>query len=88
MSNGESYEGEWSGGVFNGFGSYQWPDQTYYSGFFKDGFKDGSGKYVTKNGQSFEGNWERGKRNGKGILWKDGKTIEGLWANDKFLRTF
>lgn len=55
-----------------------------YWGEWKEGKKDGSGKYTWENGTVFDGLWKANMRNGKGILtMKDGTTYEGSWTNDK-----
>ena len=38
-------------------GIYIWPDGTRYDGFWKNGKRDGLGRYVYANGNVYEGNW-------------------------------
>jgi len=38
------------------------------------------------NGERFEGYWRDGKKEGKGRLFSaEGKVIEGVWKNDKYI---
>ena len=51
-----------------------------YEGSYRDGKRNGSGKFIWKNGESYEGDWQNGKKNGHGI-WKTlkGDYYEGDW---------
>ncbi|MCS5624183.1 MAG: hypothetical protein NZ735_09505 [Candidatus Marinimicrobia bacterium] len=58
-------------------------DGSYYKGQWKDGKRDGHGKYY-KNGEFYEGNWKNDKFDGYGVLSIGGNVVyQGLWVNGK-----
>ncbi len=60
LSNGESYEGNFVNGKFQGNGTYIWPDRRKYIGEWKNGKRDGKGAYYLPNLQKKVGLWANG----------------------------
>ena len=48
-----------------------------YTGQFKEGYPDGTGKYTWKNGNWYDGEWKRGVCEGKGTLHQGGTDMAG-----------
>lgn len=66
--------------VFNGQGTYRYPDGDVYVGSFKNSKRDGIGEYTYANGDKFTGNWAKDYRNGYGTMkFKNGDHYEGNW---------
>ena len=60
-----SYDGEWTSGKMNGYGSYIYSDGNRYDGYFKENRPDGKG--TSQYGEGFyEGSWSKGKHSGEG----------------------
>lgn len=61
-------------------------DGSMYIGDWKDGNRNGIGKYISKDGRSvYEGEWKDDKRNGKGTqTYEDGTKYEGEWREDLY----
>ena len=58
----------------------------FYYGEVKDKKFDGIG-VLNATEYTYAGEWKNGKKNGIGkYIYKDGKRIEGIWGNDKFIR--
>lgn len=56
-----------------------------YDGYWKDGFREGSGTYTWKAGHSYTGEWSAGKTHGKGRYeFADGTVYEGMFSKGKF----
>ncbi len=88
FSNGDTYRGEFKNDLRNGRGIYTFSDGTKYIGEFKDGQKHGSGRYIYVGGEEYVGEFKEGKKDGKGVcVYPNGKRLNGLWKNDKFVRT-
>ena len=47
--------------MFNGYGTYNFPNGSVYSGKFKDGLFHGEGVYILSDGTEFSGAFEFGK---------------------------
>ena len=60
----------------------------YYSGNFKNGNKEGKGKFFSTGQYSYEGQWKNDKLNGKGILkvWGTDEKFEGYFKDDLKLK--
>jgi len=58
-SNGDTYEGEYKKGLYNGFGILTTLEYTY-EGFFDDGLMNGEGILKLKSGGSFYGKFKNG----------------------------
>ena len=50
MSSGAVYEGEFSGGKFNGYGTIKWPSGSQYEGDFLNSYRTGYGVYTQADG--------------------------------------
>ena len=83
-SNGESYEGQYKYGLFNGYGKKKNYSELY-EGNFKDGRKHGKG-ILRKNGDfHFTGTFVDGKKQGHGVLLKtNGEKYIGHFKDDKY----
>ena len=90
------YEGEWKGGMKNGFvregkgKEYEKDGETaLYSGQWKSGKRDGKGTEYRDGHALYTGEWKNGMRNGEGkemdgngrVMWS------GKWANGKYKNT-
>jgi hypothetical protein len=77
--------GDWTGGVKTGDGTYEDSDGLRYEGHFIDGAFQGSGTAWYPDGSRYEGDWEDGKRNGEGV-WRDadGSRYTGQFREDAF----
>ena len=47
--------------MFNGYGTYNFPNGSVYSGEFKDGLFHGDGVYILSDGMEFEGVFDFGE---------------------------
>jgi len=66
-----------SGDCENGYGTVQY-DNGAYTGYFKDGYRNGYGVYAWSDGIKYEGNWDRGLQDGMGkMLWPTGEYFFG-----------
>ncbi|EPY26694.1 hypothetical protein AGDE_11139 [Angomonas deanei] len=83
-----TYEGQWAGGVFDGFGEHIQANYKY-RGEFRNGKREGEGTLFIKDGNApyrrvYEGEWLNGMRDGRGTQWtKDGEVYEGEFVADK-----
>ncbi len=72
------------GNCVDGYGKYTY-DNGYYTGFWKNGQKNGFGSYTWNYGDSFYGNWVNDKMDGYGFTnFKGGSTHSGLYLNSKY----
>jgi len=80
------YEGDCKDGLAHGEGFAKGIDE--YKGKFKNGLPHGQGKYKWSNGDCYDGNWKNGEMDGVGVFfdYKEDKTIEGKWKNNKFVK--
>jgi hypothetical protein len=58
---GHVYDGEFRNGMFNGQGTYSYPDGEKYVGKWKDGKRNDQGTYTTADGRVLEGIWADNK---------------------------
>lgn len=71
-----------SGNCINGYGKYRY-NNGIYSGFFKNGKRNGHGHFSWNNGDFYLGNWSNDLRNDYGsYFWKDGSHYTGEWKNN------
>jgi len=101
----KSYIGNFKDGLYDGYGIYKknshYPkakkkgmdDLESYEGYWKEGKKEGIGKYFNNNiheEQEYTGEWKNDLKNGKGIcIYKEGQKYEdGLKDGDKFEGTW
>ena len=83
-SNKELYDGDWSEGKRNGFGTLSKLDKKIYVGGWKEDMRDGKGMNYYSDSEFYDGEWACGKRCGWGkMTFKDGSTYEGEWRDDK-----
>lgn len=53
-----------------------------YSGYYKNGVKEGSGTFYFNPNESYEGQWKNGRQDGQGKLVKNGATVfDGKFRN-------
>ena len=86
---GTKYVGEFKDGKEHGKGTDAYADGDTYVGEFKDGIVHGQGTYTFVNGDKYVGEFKDGNAHGRGIeTFADGSPAkEGIWADDKFVRT-
>jgi len=80
------YDGEWSNGVFHGYGVCYFGEfgcEYRYEGYFVQGQREGKGTMYYASGNIYEGDWHEGKRHGKGkFTWKEnGSYYVGEFVN-------
>ena len=69
-----------SGDCKDGEGTMNYKSGTYM-GRWKDGLRDGIGKFVWNNGDMYNGTWFNDKRHGQGVyLWHDGSKYAGNYS--------
>ena len=60
-----------------------WPDKSNYEGEYKEGKKNGKGRYVFADGSIYDGEWHANLISGKGkYTWPDGRSYEGDWLRN------
>ena len=70
-----------SGNCKDGSGTMQYLSGKYI-GQWKDGLRDGIGKFTWNNGDTYEGTWVEDKRHGQGIyVWHDGSKYKGNYSH-------
>jgi hypothetical protein len=73
----------------SGFGIMTYENQDVYEGYWKNGKRNGLGKFESTGGYFYEGNWENGLKKGEGISTekKDSKiyTRKGIFKNDQLI---
>lgn len=81
---GMTYAGGWRDGVYDGQGTFTWPNGDRYVGEFRDGELSGRGVLTSTDGNRYEGEWRHSMREGPGVeVYADGNRYEGEWRNDK-----
>jgi len=84
LENGDTYEGEFFGGKYNGHGTYHVTcyGETY-TGYFVDGLKEGRGATQYGGGIRHEGEYKNGLRDGEGLtIVRDGSIYMGMYKDD------
>ena len=80
---GDSFDGNWIDGNWNGYGVHIRKGDKYEGDFANDK-RHGKGKYTYANGNKYEGDWVNGDQHGKGtFIWADGDKYEGDYVKDK-----
>ena len=70
-----------SGDCEDGKGTKKYLSGTY-EGDWKDGLRDGQGKYTWTNGDTYTGTWSEDKRHGQGVyVWHDGSKYKGNYSH-------
>ncbi|XQJ29572.1 Kinesin motor domain/MORN repeat, putative [Leishmania guyanensis] len=84
-----TYEGQWKGAVFDGFGEHI-QSNFKYRGEFRSGKREGHGTLLLRDAKEspyrrvYEGEWLGGRRDGRGTQWgRDGEVYEGDFAADE-----
>jgi hypothetical protein len=63
--------------------------QGRYQGYFKDGQRNGKGKFVYANLSKYEGSWFNGKPQGAGAKTsKEGHVQSGIWSGGKLIKEY
>ncbi len=65
FASGDTYDGEWRGGLAHGKGTYRFSTGEIYEGDFVKGLQHGFGILIG-SGVKYVGQWSDGKRHGKG----------------------
>lgn len=81
--NGDIFTGSFVNNLKNGEGSYVYNEtKAKYCGMWKDGMKEGTGKFEYPDGSLYQGNWSENKRNGKGSYYfPNGDVYCGNWKD-------
>jgi len=59
--------------------------ESWYSGEWKEGKKNGQGEFLSLSGNSYKGSWKNDLRDGNGVFeLSDGSKFSGEWKEDKF----
>jgi len=85
-NNSQTYLGNITNGVPDGYGYVEFDSGDYYYGFIKNGKKSGQGVYVWSHNSQYSffysGEWENDQANGFGThVWKDGTFHIGNFKN-------
>src|SRR5262245_20407715 len=69
-----TYDGQLVNGQPDGYGVYVFKSGNRYQGQFRNGIKEGRGKFTwVSSGNTYDGQWKNDNRNGKGLfLWATG----------------
>ncbi|XP_065646882.1 MORN repeat-containing protein 4 isoform X2 [Hydra vulgaris] len=91
FSDGTTYEGRFTHGLFSGCGVLNFADGAVYKGEFSQGVFNGFGVYVRSDQLKYEGAFKNGRPDGPGIItFPDGKhgnpRQEGFWEGTKLIR--
>ena len=72
----------------HGQGTFNWPGGEQFVGEFRNGKRQGQGRYLTgaeaEEVEYYQGEWNQDRYHGKGIfVWKDGSRYEGDFNEGK-----
>ena len=73
---GNSYEGEWKDGKYDGQGTYTYPDGWKYVGKYKDGKEHGQGTFTLPIGEKYVGEFKENEPWNISVYDKNGNLIE------------
>jgi len=77
---GSKYDGDQTGGRFNGQGVFVSAEQDRLEGNWKDGALNGDATVTWANGNRYQGGWSNGKAEGHGVeTWANGDRYDGEW---------
>ena len=81
------FDGEFVRGVKNGRGVFRaGGNGGTYEGEFKNGLKDGVGRYCWPDGETFDGEYWHGRKEGRGLLtYPNGEKLSGVWASGELV---
>jgi hypothetical protein len=83
FADGDSYDGEWNGGLMHGKGMYRFSTGDIYEGDFVKGLQHGVGTFISSS-VKYVGQWSNGKRHGKGAtICATGCVYEGEHSHGK-----
>jgi hypothetical protein len=83
LPNGDRYEGEIQGGLFNGWGLYISAAGDRYEGFFRNDLRHGQGIFTGRDGARYRGTFRNDLRHGTGALsLADGIQYIGEFRDD------
>lgn len=78
------YDGDQSGGQFDGQGIFTSATGDTAEGQWKAGALNGRGRVVWANGDRYDGDWIDGESDGEGTeIWANGDRYQGLWRDGK-----
>lgn len=84
---GMKYEGEWSGGNFNGYGSVLYTNGTTYEGEFVEDQPNGKGVKTFANGTKLVGTFAKGVMSGTDCKYiYETATLEGRFLNGSIIK--
>jgi len=67
-----------------GYGIFEWADNSFYAGNFQNGEINGFGVYQWPDKKKFEGFWMNNLMHGEGVFtWQDGRKYKGAYVQDK-----
>jgi len=89
FANGDEYVGEFKDGKQNGRGITTFADGDKYVGEYKNGQRTGQGTFTLADGRKYVGEYKDGKLHGQGTEYASNGsiTIQGIWADNKLVRT-
>lgn len=87
ISNGNKYEGEFSGGKKNGYGKFTWIKGDSYEGFWVDNQQNGEGVHIFADGEKRTGFFSKGKFVRGTISYPNGNIEEGVFNGWKAINT-
>ena len=79
----QRYEGNFVNGVYHGFGTFTWKDESVYVGNWQEGQRHGAGTFTTGDGlHKYDGEWQNDVKHGQGFQQLlDGRTFEGTFID-------
>ncbi|OQS06179.1 radial spoke head protein [Thraustotheca clavata] len=77
---GSLYVGEFTMGIFHGWGEYYYANGDQYRGQWLNGYRHGFGTWESACGKNYRGQWQDGVKHGVGILqFPNGECYQGEW---------
>ncbi|XP_068989796.1 LOW QUALITY PROTEIN: radial spoke head 10 homolog B-like [Neodiprion pinetum] len=83
---GETYKGGFEQNLIEGKGRIEWTNQSWYEGEFHNGYRHGTGTFVSNDyGRFYTGQWYMGRKHGNGYCRynKEDDYYEGDWNMDQ-----
>ena len=86
FKNGDTYAGQWSGGLMHGRGVYVFRTRARYEGEFYRGAMQGEGTMRYPDGTYYVGQWHANQKSGIGrLVTTSGTSREGRWAKGRYV---
>ena len=86
FKNGDTFSGQWSGGLMHGRGIYLFKTRARYEGDFYRGAMQGRGTMCYADGAVYTGDWHANQKSGIGkLVTPSGKTQEGRWERGRYV---